>query len=456
MKYIPHRYQETAYEWIVSHERCALFLAMGLGKTVVTLTAISDLIDSLDVEKVLVIAPKRVAEDTWSRETAKWDHLKHLRVSKVLGDVKKRRAALKAEADIYVVNRENVCWLIGETRFWDYDMVVIDELSSFKSAAAQRFKALRKVIVKSRRVVGLTGTPAANGYMDLWSEIYLLDRGERLGRTIGMYRRAYFRNVSRDTSYAIWAEYPGARKRINELLSDICMSMKAEDYLQMPERIENEVYVKLSPGEMDAYQKMERLQLLRMDDGTDIMAFSAAAVMGKLLQLANGFAYDEHKGAHRVHEKKLDALAEIIDTNPGQPVLVFYNFQADRDALLGRFPKARILDTAEDISDWNEGKAPLMIAHPASVGHGLKIQEGGHIIVWYGLTWSLELYQQANARLYRQGQKSKTVVINHLIAEGTVDEQVMRALKTKDVTQAALMRALKERNGKQSGNDQGL
>ena len=448
MRYVPHPYQETAYNWIMEHDRCGLFLDMGLGKTVVTLTAVSDLIDSLDVRKVLVIAPKRVAEDTWSRETAKWDHLQHLRISKILGTTADRKRALRAEADIYVVNRENVCWLIRELPEWDFDTVVIDELSSFKSPEAKRFKALRKVIVRSERVIGLTGTPAANGYLDLWSEIYLLDRGERLGHTITGYRLEYFKNVSRDPSYGIYVEKPGAQKKINRRISDICMSMKADDYLRMPERIENEIPVRMDPKELEAYKQMEQAQLLQLEDGAYIEAFSAAAVMGKLLQLANGFAYDFDKVPHRIHEKKLDALEEIIDCNPGQPILVFYNFQADREALLQRFPKARILDSQKDIEDWNAGRIPLIMAHPASVGHGLNIQEGGHIIVWYGLTWSLELYQQANARLYRQGQISKTVVINHLIAAGTVDEQVMQALKTKDVTQAALMQALKERRNR--------
>lgn len=445
MKYVPHPYQETARDWIMEHERCGLFLDMGLGKTVITLTAIRDLIDSLDAERILVIAPKRVAEDTWSRESQKWDHLRDLRISKVLGSAAERRKALEAEADIYVINRENVCWLIQELPQWDYDTVVIDELSSFKSPASKRFKSLRKVITGSRRVIGLTGTPASNGYLDLWSEIYLLDRGRRLGHTVTGYRQEFFRNVSRDPSYGIYVEKPGAQKKINHLLEDICMSMKAEDYLKMPDRIENEIPVRMDPAEQEAYRQMEQAQLLRMDDGAVIEAFSAAAVMGKLLQLANGFVYDFEKVPHRIHEKKLDALEEIIDCNPGQPILVFYNFQADREALLRRFPKARILDSQQDISDWNGGKVPLILAHPASVGHGLNIQEGGHIIVWYGLTWSLELYQQANARLYRQGQKHRTVVINHLITSGTVDEQVMKALRTKDVTQAALMKALNER-----------
>lgn len=445
MKYVPHPYQETARDWIMEHERCGLFLDMGLGKTVITLTAIRDLIDSLDAERILVIAPKRVAEDTWSRESQKWDHLQDLRISKVLGSAAERRKALEAEADIYVINRENVCWLIQELPQWNFDTVVIDELSSFKSPAAKRFKSLRKVITGSRRVIGLTGTPASNGYLDLWSEIYLLDRGRRLGHTVTGYRQEFFRNVSRDPSYGIYVEKPGAQKKINHLLEDICMSMKAEDYLKMPERIENEIPVRMDPAEQEAYRQMEQAQLLRMDDGAVIEAFSAAAVMGKLLQLANGFVYDFDKTPHRIHEKKLDALEEIIDCNPGQPILVFYNFQADREALLRRFPKTRILDSQQDISDWNDGKVPLILAHPASVGHGLNIQEGGHIIVWYGLTWSLELYQQANARLYRQGQKHRTVVINHLITSGTVDEQVMKALRTKDVTQAALMKALNER-----------
>lgn len=447
MEYRPHPYQETAYNWIMKHDRCGLFLDMGLGKTVVTLTAIRDLIDSLDAERVLVIAPKRVAEDTWSRESQKWDHLRELRISKVLGNEKERRMALQRDADLYVINRENVKWLCQNSE-WTYDTVVIDELSSFKSPQSQRFKELRKQIVKAKRVIALTGTPASNGYLDLWSEIYLLDQGRRLGRTISSYRDAYFKNVSRDMSYGIWIERPGAQKEINKRLEDICMSMKAKDYLNMPEKIENEIPVVLSPAEMKDYKRMEETALLTLEDGTSIEAFSAAAVMGKLLQLANGFAYDEEKTAHRIHGKKLDALGEIIDCNPGDPVLVFYNFKADLEALLQRFPDARILNTPQDISDWNEGKIPLILAHPASVGHGLNVQEGGHIIVWYGLTWSLELYQQANARLYRQGQKSKTVVINHLIAAGTADEQVMAALKRKDITQEALMKALKERRNR--------
>ena len=406
------------------------------------------------MEKVLVIAPKRVAEDTWSRECEKWDHLSDLRISKVLGSERQRFNALHEDADVYVINRENIVWLI-EKHDWDFDCVVIDELSSFKSPDAKRFKALRKHIVKADRVIGLTGTPASNGYLDLWSEIYLLDRGERLGRSITMYRNTYFRNISRDPAYGIWELLKGAKEKIDGKLRTICMSMKAEDYLQMPDRIMNEIPVVLPGPDMEKYRKMEHDALLEMD-GEDVAAFSAAALMGKLLQLANGFAYGENKTAHWIHGKKLEALQEIIDCNPGQPILVFYNFQADRDALLQKFPEARILDTSEDISDWNAGKIQLMIAHPASVGHGLNLQEGGHIIVWYGLTWSLELYQQANARLYRQGQKHKSVVINHLVASGTVDEQVMRALNAKNITQESLMKALKERKDGDRRRDTGL
>lgn len=403
--------------------------------------------DSFDVQRTLVIAPLRVAEDTWSREAEKWDHLKSLRVSKILGTEAQRRKAVEADADVYVINRENVVWLI-KNYDWNYDTLVIDELSSFKSSTSQRFKALRKCTPKCDRVIGLTGTPAPNGYLDLWSEIYLLDMGERLGRTITSYRMGYFNDVSRSPSYHLWEIRKGAQERINKKLSDICLSMSSLDYLKMPERIDNVITVKMDDAEKKSYKRMEKEQIFDLDTEESITAFSAAGLMNKLLQLASGFMYDEDKTPHWIHEKKLDALEEIVDCNPGDPILVFYNFIADKDALLQRFPKARVLDTSEDIADWNSGKAPMMIAHPASVGHGLNIQEGGHIVVWYGLPWSLELYQQANGRLYRQGQKSKTVVINHLVTEGTVDEQVLKALKDKDMTQAALLSALKERKKK--------
>lgn len=443
MRYVPHEYQLTAYNWIMDHPRCGLFLDMGLGKTVVTLTAVKELIDCMEVEKVLVIAPLRVAQDTWSREIEQWDHLQGLRLSTVTGSQEQRKKALMADADIYVINRENVVWLVKHFN-WDFDMLVIDELSSFKSSAAQRFKALKKNAAKCSRVVGLTGTPAPNGYMNLWSELYLLDMGERLGRTITDYRRRYFFDRSHNPQYQQYELINGMREVINGKIDDICLSMEAIDYLAMPERIDNVLHVKMDRSEEEAYRRMERDQLLTIGD-TDISTYSAAGLMNKLLQLANGFMYDEEGAEHRIHERKLDALEEIADCNPGEPVLVFYSYRADKDAILARFKDARVLNTSQDIADWNEGKAPMMIAHPASIGHGLNIQKGGHIIVWYGLPWSLELYQQANGRLYRQGQKNGTVIINHLVNDGTADEQVLNALKSKSVTQAALMDALKER-----------
>lgn len=402
-----------------------------------------------EVLRVLVIAPKRVAEDTWSRETEKWDHLKHLKISKILGTQQQRADGMEADADIYVVNRENVKWLVDrcrQKRHWPYDMVVIDELSSFKSNQSQRFKALKTVMPLVKRVVGLTGTPTPNGYMDLWSEIYLLDAGQRLGKTIGGYRERYFDPGMRN-GYTVfnWNLKTGADKTIQEKISDICVSMKAEDYLQMPERIDNIVQVKLSEPELKKYKQMEKEKILELGDEIIVGAPSAAAVANKLLQMANGAVYGNSQEVIRIHERKLEALEEILDCNQ-EPVLVFYNFRHDLEALQERFRelKPRILDDSKDIADWNDGKISLLLAHPASVGHGLNIQTGGHIIVWYGLTWSLELYQQANARLYRQGQKH-AVIIHHLIAKGTIDEAVMKALAGKDDMQAALMAAINER-----------
>lgn len=444
MKYKAHGYQKKATERILQQKRVGLFLDMGLGKTVITLTAIKELIEDFAIWKVLVIAPKRVAEDTWSREHEKWDHLSELRISKVLGTPAQRMKALKAEADIYVIGRDNVKWLVELMgKSWPFDMVVIDELSSFKNPSAQRFKALRKVIPASDRVVGLTGTPSPNGLMDLWAEIYLLDRGERLGTTISAYREKYFRAGARNGFIVYkWEPYSYSQKEIERKISDICMSMSAEDYLELPERIDNEIKIRLSEKEMKQYNQMERDQLLRIDDET-VVALNAAAVMNKLLQMANGSVYADGGDVVRIHEKKLDALEEIIDTT-GEPVLVFYSFRHDLEAIKKRIPDARELESSEDIARWNQGEIPVLLCHPASVGYGLNLQDGGHVIVWYGLTWSLELYQQANARLFRQGQQ-KAVIIHHLIAEGTVDEQVMRALQHKDTSQSALLAALKER-----------
>lgn len=400
--------------------------------------------DFFEVTKVLVIAPLRVAEDTWSRESEKWDHLRHLRISKVLGTAAQRKAALEADADIYVVNRENVVWLTENLRHWDFDMVVIDELSSFKNPQSKRFRALRKVIMRSSRVVGLTGTPSPNSLMDLWAEIYLLDRGERLGKTLGAYREEFFRPGARN-GYVVynWSLRPGCREKIEKRISDICVSMSAADYLTLPKRIDNVIPVRLTESEMELYRTMEQEQLLHLGDSDDIVALNAAAVMTKLLQIANGRAYNVDGQPVDIHRKKLEALQEIID-DTDSPVLVFYSFQHDLEAIRAVLPDARKLEGSKDIKEWNDGHIRVLLAHPASVGYGLNLQEGGHTIIWYGLTWSLELYQQANARLYRQGQ-TKPVIIHHLVAEGTVDEQVMTALQHKDLSQAALLAALKER-----------
>ncbi|WP_294181033.1 DEAD/DEAH box helicase [uncultured Clostridium sp.] len=443
MKYKPHNYQEYSQEFIINNNHSALFLECGLGKTVVTLTAIDELMyDYFDVIKVLVIAPLRVAEDTWTSESEKWDHLKHLKISKVLGTEKERTSALNHKADIYVINRENVVWLVKYYgRYWPFDMVVIDELSSFKSSRSQRFKALRKV--KPKRIVGLTGTPAPNGLMDLWSEIYLLDGGERLGRTITGYRERYFLPDKRNQS-VIFSYKPkeGAKEHIYEKLKDICVSMKSEDYLKLPDRINNIIKINLSKAAMDKYKQLERDLLLPFKD-SDVVANNAAVLTNKLLQMANGAVYDENGDVLEIHDEKIKALEDVIEAANGKPVLIFYSYKHDRDRLQKYF-KAKELKTSEDIKDWNRGEIPIMLVHPASAGHGLNLQAGGNIIVWFGLTWSLELYQQANARLYRQGQK-QNVIVHHLVAKGTMDEDVMKALQNKEVGQEALLQAVKAR-----------
>ncbi|MBR3238730.1 MAG: DEAD/DEAH box helicase [Oscillospiraceae bacterium] len=453
MKFMPHDYQQRMIDRLEDQPQCGLFLDMGLGKTVITLTAVRDLIDDFAAYKVLVIAPKRVAEDTWSREAAKWDHLADLRISKVIGMPQQRIRALEADADVYVLGRDSVVWLVEhfQQRRWPFDMVVIDELSSFKNPQAKRFRALRKVMPQVSRVVGLTGTPSPNGLMDLWAEVYLLDRGERLGRTLGAYREKYFRPGARNGFVVYdWVPVRGAADEIRAKLSDLCVSMSASDYLQLPERIDNVIPVVLSEEERKIYDQMERAQIVQPEAGETVVALSAAAVMTKLLQMANGRVYTDDDEAVWIHARKLDALEEIVDTAQ-EPVLVFYSFRHDLDAIRERIPDARELDGPEDIAAWNAGEIRVLLAHPASVGYGLNLQEGGHIIVWYGLTWSLELYQQANARLHRQGQE-KPVIVHHLVAEGTVDEQVIRALQAKDTSQAALLAALKERaDGAASG-----
>ena len=410
------------------------------------------------IRKALVIAPKRVAEDTWSREQAKWDHLKHLKVVKVMGTKDKRLAALKEQADIYIINRENVEWLVETlgTR-WRFDAVVIDELSSFKSAKSKRWKALRKVIFGSRYVYGLTGTPASNGYLDLWPEMYLLDHGERLGKTLGAYRSTYF-NPGAHKGHVVfeWRLKPGARERIDARLSDICLSMSKEDWLDLPERTYNTIPVQLDSKARKLYDQFKRDKILPlvheheklavaqgMDYDTAVVGDMAAQVSGKLLQMANGAVYDDDGEVFHIHDAKLDMLAEIADTSAGQPILVFYNYKHDLKRLQERFPDAVKMGGEDVISAWNRGEIPMLLCQPASAGHGLNLQDGGHIIVWFGLTWSLELYQQANDRLHRMGQRS-AVIVHHLVAEDTIDEKVMAALTAKDATQKGLLDALKQ------------
>ena len=446
MKYTPHDYQDYAANQILDKPACGILLDLGMGKTVVTLTAIDELLfDRFEVKKVLVIAPLRVAEDTWSKECEKWDHLKHLRIAKVLGTEKSRIAALKSKADIYIINRENVVWLVEHYgKAWPFDMVVVDELSSFKSAKSMRFKALRKVRPLMKRIVGLTGTPTPNGLLDLWPQIYLLDRGERLGKTLGGYRERYFdpdkRNLEMIFSYKL---KPEAEKAIYEKISDICVSMKAQDYLQMPARIDNFVRVEMSPKEKALYKQLERDMLLPFTWG-DIDAANAAVLSNKLLQMANGAVYDEFGAVRQIHRRKIDAIEDLWEGANGKPILVFYAYKHYKERLQEFFKTARVLNTSQDITDWNAGTIPVALAHPASAGHGLNLQAGGHIIIWFGIPWSLELYQQANGRLYRQGQ-NESVIIHHIVTSETIDEDVIKALDRKDTGQAALLEAVKAR-----------
>ena len=390
----------------------------------------------------MVIAPKRVAEDTWTTEHEKWDHLKDLKVIKIMGTPKQREKALTEEGDIYIITRDNVAWLVDLLgRKWDFDTVVIDELSSFKSNQSKRFKSLRKVRPLIKRVIGLTGTPAPNGYMDLWAQIYLLDRGERLGKTITEFRRRFFNTLYRH-GYNEYELKEGAKEEIDEAIKDLCISMKAKDYLKMEEPIYINRVAKLNKKEYKLYKDMERDAVLELGD-EDITALSAAAVSNKLLQLSNGAVYTDERKVIEIHNKKLEVLEELIEEAKGEPVLVFYNFQHDKDRIIEKFKKdVRVLDTEKDIKDWNNKKIKILLAHPAGAGHGLNLQEGGSIIIWFGLNWSLELYQQANARLNRQGQK-ETVRIYHIIAEKTIDERVLEVLKGKNTRQEELLRQLK-------------
>lgn len=443
--FAPYPHQTAGIDWVIAHPACALFWGMGTGKTVTTLTAIDRLLyDYLEDGPVLVIAPKRVAENTWSKESNKWEHLYNLRVVKIMGTVKQRREALDAAADIYVINRENVVWLTDEVgQRWPFPIVVIDELSSFKSAQAKRWRALRRVRGRIKRIIGLTGTPRPNGLEDLWPEIYLLDQGERLGRTLGAFRARYL-VPEKTNGHIVYSYRPrdGAETEVYDRMSDICMSIRKEDVLQLLGQIYEDVVLTPPPALLKRYKRFERDKVMEcLDEHGQIVAGTEAALTNKLLQFANGAIYDTDGRAHEIHDIKLDALEELLEAAGGEPVLVLYAYKHDADRIRQRI-SCRTLDTSEDIDAWNRGEIPVAIAHPASIGHGLNLQDGGHIIVWYGLTWSLELYQQANERLNRPGQKNVCRVY-HLLLEGTHDERVLKALNNKDNGQAAAIEALR-------------
>ena len=449
LNYIPHNYQTYATEFIESHPISAIFLSMGLGKTIITLSAIFDLMfDYFDVGKVLVIAPLRVCTNVWRQEVEKWPHLQMLRISVAVGSEHERLAALRTKADIYIINRENIQWLIEESRLpFDYDMVVIDELSSFKNHQTKRFRSLMKVRPKVKRVVGLTGTPTSNGLMDLWAEYRLLDMGRRLGRFIGQYRTDYFVPDKRNGQVIFsYKPLPDAEKRIYDKIADITISMKATDHLNMPELISCEYEVPLSDEERQRYDDLKSNLVLQLPDG-EITAANAASLSGKLCQMANGAIYTDDGDVITIHDRKLDALEDLIEAANEKPVLVAYWFRHDLARISERLNKLHIpfsqIDTPESIREWNAGELPVALVHPASAGHGLNLQSGGSAIIWFGLTWSLELYQQTNARLWRQGQSAETVVVQHIVAKGTIDERILSALSAKDRTQSALIAAVK-------------
>ena len=449
MRYEPHDYQQYAIGYIEAHPVAAVLLDMGLGKTSITLTALNDLLfDSFEIRKVIVIGPLRVARNTWGAEIEKWDHLAGLKYSVAVGTETERLSALRKQADIYVINRENVQWLISDSGIpFDFDMVVIDELSSFKNHQTKRFKALMKVRPKVKRIVGLTGTPRSNGLMDLFAEFRLLDMGERLGRFIGQYRTAYFQPDKRNGQIIFsYKPLPGAEKQIYDKISDITISMKSTDHLQMPKLINSRYTVYLSEKEDSRYADLKKDLVLELPDG-EITAANAASLSGKLSQMANGAIYDDKQEVIEIHCRKLDALEDIIESMNGRPLLVAYWFRHDLDRISERLNSLHIpfskLDTTASIRRWNSGELPVALIHPASAGHGLNLQSGGSALVWFGLTWSLELYQQTVARLWRQGQKSETVVVQHIITKGTIDERIMKALELKDTSQSALIDAVK-------------
>ena len=449
MKFRPYEYQQTAIKWIMDNPRCGLFLDMGLGKTVSTLTAIQQLIDDCEISRTLVVAPKKVAETTWTTEAQKWDHLKSLKVSKVMGTEKQRKLALAEKADVYVIGRDSFVWLVGiYGGMLPFDVLVIDELTSFKSSKSSRFKAMRIATPTAKRVVGLTGTPAPNGLIDLWAQMYCIDMGERLGRSVTKYRETYFETHKWNNIIVRCNVKKGCEDVIRKKIADICLSMQAKDYLQLPDLISHTVKVQLSATVMQAYTKFEREKVLQFQDehageSANVLAQSAAGLMNKLSQFANGAIYDEDRNVHSVHDEKLDRLAEIIEAANGSSVLVFYQYKHDAARIAEKFKgyRVKVYSDEKQLIEWNAGQVDILLAHPASTAFGLNMQDGGHYIVWFGTGWNLELYQQANARLHRQGQQYPVQVYN-LVCSGTVDERAVTALENKKGVQQGLLDSL--------------
>ena len=449
MKYRPYEYQHTAMQWIKDNPRCGLFLDMGLGKTVSTLTALQELMDECEVSRVLVVAPKKVAETTWSTEAQKWDHLKNLRVSKVMGTEKQRNLALAEKADVYVIGRDSFVWLVGKYGgMLPFDVLVIDELTSFKSPKSERFKAARQAVPTVSRVIGLTGTPAPNGLIDLWAQMYCIDMGDRLGKSVTKYRETYFETHKRNNIVVRCDVKKGCEEIIRKKIADICLSMQAKDYLQLPDMITHTIHVDLSPKTMAAYTKFEKDKVLEFaeehsGEAANVLANSAAGLMNKLSQFANGAIYDEERNVHEIHSEKLDKLAEIVEAANGSGVLVFYQYQHDVTRIMQKLKGYRVAsyEGEQQLLDWNAHKLDVLLAHPASTAYGLNMQEGGHYIVWFGTGWNLEHYQQANARLHRQGQQHP-VTVYKLICRSTVDERASAALDNKKGVQQSLLDSL--------------
>lgn len=449
MKFRPYEYQQTAIKWIIDNPRCGLFLDMGLGKTVSTLTAIQQLMDDCEISRTLVVAPKKVAETTWTTEAQKWDHLKSLKVAKVMGTEKQRKLALAEKADVYVIGRDSFVWLVGIFGgILPFDVLVIDELTSFKSSKSNRFKAMRMATPTAKRVIGLTGTPAPNGLIDLWAQMYCIDMGERLGKSVTKYRETYFETHKWNNIIVRCNVKKGYDEVIRKKIADICLSMQAKDYLQLPDLINHTIKVQLSTATMQAYTKFEREKVLQFQDEhqgetANVLAQSAAGLMNKLSQFANGAIYDEDRNVHNVHDEKLDRLAEIIEAANGNSVLVFYQYKHDAARIAEKFKgyRVKVYTDEKQLIEWNAGQVDILLAHPASTAFGLNMQDGGHYIVWFGTGWNLELYQQANARLHRQGQQYPVQVYN-LVCSGTVDERAVTALENKKGVQQGLLDSL--------------